>query len=63
MLYELPRSVEVYVAVSRHRGIPILGGTSSGCIDRIDNSILNLYLARTQQRGWQSQGRQGLDFQ
>ena len=52
MLYELPRSVEAYVAVSRHRGIPILEGTSSGCIDRIDNSILNLYLARTQQHGW-----------
>ena len=63
MLYELPRSVEAYVAVSRHRGIPILEGTSSGCIDRIDNSILNLYLARTQQHGWQCQDRQRLDEQ
>ncbi len=52
-----------YLTVSRHHNKPIRGGTNSGCIDRIDNSILNLYLARTQQRGWQSQGRQGLDFQ
>ena len=60
---EFPRSIQEYVAVSRHRDRSILGGTSSGCIDRIDNSILNLYLARTQQCEWRSQGRQRLDAQ
>ena len=63
-LCELPRFVlSGYLAVSRHHNKPIRGGTSSGCIDRIDNSILNLYLARTQQHGWQCQDRQRLDEQ
>ena len=58
-LCELPRSVlSGCLVVSRHHSKPIRGGTSSGCIHRIDNSILILCLARTQQYGWQCQDHQ-----